>query len=252
MDHFQQLREHKELIKAREAARVDWRAELTESDCASCGGGGYQDGGEVSPETGGEASAETKKKKKKGQDHPYVEVMPAAKKTPGLKEATQDNAKKDPKNWSASGIYTGPAGRKALKLDPEKKLRKESADLDQMKKDADANQKRAAKLKDRDVTRASASFAGAKVADTVKKANKYGPQQHKGTKTGAMRIEELSIDDQMRISREAAKNRNPKPDHKAIRAKQLKNSKAPKDTRTDAEKMTDATGPRKGSNYRGD
>lgn len=188
MDHFQQLREHKELIKAREAARVDWRAELTESDCASCGGGGYQDGGEVSAETGGEASAETKKKKKKGQDHPYVEVMPDAKKTPGLKEATQDNAKKDPKNWNAAGVYTGPVGRKALKLSPEKKLRKE----------------------------------------------------------------ELSIDDQMRISREAAKGRNPKPDHKAIRAKQIKNSKAPKDTRTDAEKMTDATGPRKGSNYRGD
>ena len=63
---------------------------------------------------------------------------------------------------------------------------------------------------------------------------------------------ELSIQDQMRISREAAKNRNPNPDHRAIRAKQMKNSTAPKDTRTDAEKMTDATGPRKGSNYRGD
>ena len=63
---------------------------------------------------------------------------------------------------------------------------------------------------------------------------------------------ELSIKDQMRISREAAKNRNPNPDHRAIRAKQMKNSTAPKDTRTDAEKMTDATGPRKGSNYRGD
>ena len=63
---------------------------------------------------------------------------------------------------------------------------------------------------------------------------------------------ELSIDDQMRISRDAAKSRNPNPDHKAIRAKQMMNSKAPKDTRTDAKKMTDATGPRKGSNYRGD
>ena len=52
--------------------------------------------------------------------------------------------------------------------------------------------------------------------------------------------EELSIDDQMRISREAAKGRNPNPDHKAIRAKQMKNSKAPKDKRTDAEKMADA------------
>ena len=59
--------------------------------------------------------------------------------------------------------------------------------------------------------------------------------------------EELSIDQQMKISRDAAKNRNPNPDHKAIRAKMLKKP-LPKDTRTDAEKMTDAVGkPRMGS-----
>ena len=63
--------------------------------------------------------------------------------------------------------------------------------------------------------------------------------------------EELSIDQQMKISRDAAKGRNPKPDHKAIRGKMLKNP-LPKDTRTDAQKMTDATGPRPGSRYRGD
>ena len=63
--------------------------------------------------------------------------------------------------------------------------------------------------------------------------------------------EGLSIDQQMKISRDAAKNRNPKPDHKAIRAKMLKKP-LPKDTRTDAQKMTDATGPRPGSRYRGD
>ena len=59
--------------------------------------------------------------------------------------------------------------------------------------------------------------------------------------------EELSIDDQMKIARDAAKNRNPKPDHKAIRAKMLKKP-LPKDKRSDAEKMTDAVGkPRMGS-----
>ncbi len=62
---------------------------------------------------------------------------------------------------------------------------------------------------------------------------------------------ELSVDDQMKISREAAKKRNPNPDYKAIRAKMMKKP-LPKDTRTDAQKMTDATGPRPGSNYRGD
>ena len=63
---------------------------------------------------------------------------------------------------------------------------------------------------------------------------------------------ELSIDDQMRISREAAKGRNPKPDHKAIRGRMLAKAPKTKDTRTDAEKMADATGPRPGSRYRGD
>jgi len=69
-------------------------------------------------------------------------------------------------------------------------------------------------------------------------------------RTGKM-TEGLSVDDQMKISRDAAKNRNPKPDHKAIRAKMLRKP-LPKDTRTDAQKMTDATGPRPGSRYRGD
>ena len=68
---------------------------------------------------------------------------------------------------------------------------------------------------------------------------------------GTVRKEELSIDQQMKISRDAAKDRNPNPDHKAIRGKMLKKP-LPKDTRTDAQKMTDATGPRPGSRYRGD
>lgn len=68
--------------------------------------------------------------------------------------------------------------------------------------------------------------------------------------------EEMSTADQMRISREAAKNRKPfDPEaRQKQRAAQMRNAakKAKKDTRTDAEKMADATGPRRGSNYRGD
>jgi len=66
----------------------------------------------------------------------------------------------------------------------------------------------------------------------------------------------LSIDDQMRISREAAAKRKPyQPgDRQKQRAAQLRAAakNAKKDTRTDAQKMTDATGPRPGSRYRGD
>ena len=64
---------------------------------------------------------------------------------------------------------------------------------------------------------------------------------------------ELSIDDQMRISREY--NRKSPEEKKAANKKAMGNVKkvAPKkDTRTDAQKMTDATGPRPGSRYRGD
>ena len=81
----------------------------------------------------------------------------------------------------------------------------EDADLDKMQKDADANRARAAKLKDRNVTRGSAALAARAVERDVKKAAKTGPQQYpnpgKGakriekskpthTKTGAMRVEE--------------------------------------------------------------
>jgi hypothetical protein len=83
----------------------------------------------------------------------------------------------------------------------------EDADLDKMQKDADANRARAAKLKDRNVTRGSAALAARAVERDVKKAAKTGPQQYpnpgKGvkkiekpkpthTKTGAMRVEEMS------------------------------------------------------------
>ena len=67
---------------------------------------------------------------------------------------------------------------------------------------------------------------------------------------------ELSVDDQMRISREANAKRKPyqSGDRQKQRAAQIKQmaKNAPKDTRTDAQKMTDATGPRPGSRYRGD
>jgi hypothetical protein len=191
------------------------------------------------------------------------------------------------------------AGTRADLMYRKANLKKEDADLEKMQKDADANRARAAKLKDRNVTRASASFAAAKVADDVKKAARTGPQQHKGTRTGVMRTEEaamspqevslqkkkamldkmiaakrmqnlkkaapakeepakamgegLSVDDQMRISRDH--NRKSPEERKAANMKALsglKKGTPKKDTRTDAQKMTDATGPRPGSNYRGD
>ena len=65
--------------------------------------------------------------------------------------------------------------------------------------------------------------------------------------------EELSVDQQMKISQEY--NRKTPEEKKAANMKVLgtvKKVKREKDTRTDAQKMTDATGPRPGSRYRGD
>ena len=64
---------------------------------------------------------------------------------------------------------------------------------------------------------------------------------------------ELSVDDQMKISRDH--NRKSPEERKAANSKLLgaiKKIRREKDTRTDAQKMTDATGPRPGSRYRGD
>ena len=65
--------------------------------------------------------------------------------------------------------------------------------------------------------------------------------------------EGLSVDDMMRISQEH--NRKSKEEKLAANKAAMGGAKkvAPKkDTRTDAQKMTDATGPRPGSRYRGD
>lgn len=73
--------------------------------------------------------------------------------------------------------------------------------------------------------------------------------------TGAVQgkmAEEMSVKDQMAMAKEAGKKRDPKPDHRALRGKMLKLKPLAKDTRSDAQKMTDTTGPRKGSNFRGD
>ena len=81
-------------------------------------------------------------------------------------------------------------------------------------------------------------------------------KDHDDKMSGKLAEGGMSIEDQMRISREAAAKRKPyQPgDRQKQRAAQLKQmaKNAAKDTRTDAQKMADATGPRPGSRYRGD
>ena len=74
-----------------------------------------------------------------------------------------------------------------------------------------------------------------------------------GKKECPAMVEELSVDQQMKISQEC--NRKSPEEKRAANSKLLgaiKKVRREKDTRTDAQKMTDATGPRPGSRYRGD
>ena len=83
--------------------------------------------------------------------------------------------------------------------------------------------------------------------------DKQRMQAQKQLKIPSGHMEGLSIDDQMKISQEY--NRKSPEEKLAANKKTLgtiKKVKREKDTRTDAQKMTDATGPRPGSRYRGD
>ena len=95
----------------------------------------------------------------------------------------------------------------------------------------------------------------AMIDQLIARKRKQSLDKSKGaTETPAKTMGEgLSVDDQMRISREY--NRKSPEEKKAANSKVLgtiKKVKREKDTRTDAQKMTDATGPRPGSRYRGD
>ena len=95
------------------------------------------------------------------------------------------------------------------------------------------------------------------VTNADKKGNTPAYQKYKAGdkryKAADHMKEGLSIDKQMEISKEY--NRKSPEEKKAANMKVLgavKKVKREKDTRTDAQKMTDATGPRPGSRYRGD
>ena len=101
----------------------------------------------------------------------------------------------------------------------------------------------------------TARRAKKKVEDAPKKAKKgvKGLLRRAAQKVVDRMSEELSVDDQMKISQKY--NRMTPEEKKKANEKvmgKVKKVKREKDTRTDAEKMADATGPRKGSNYRGD
>ena len=107
----------------------------------------------------------------------------------------------------------------------------------------------------KDKVRSALSTAKKRVSDAPKAKKSIKDRIKQGALAVAKRMseenelqeKELSIDQQMKIARDAAKDRNPNPDHKAIRGKMLRKP-LPKDTRTDAQKMTDAVGkPRMGS-----
>ena len=192
--------------------KSDWRSDLTEA---------------MKPDTEG--------------THPYVDVMPfvnqkameAKKQMKGAASAKMDT---DKDAAMTEGYKTFPVDKVERKLDTVQDGKGSQAE------------------KNRRVGKMDGEVDMAKYLPDVQKKTAKETERKNRVK-GLNRLfkkEELSIDDQMRISREAAKGRNPNPDHKAIRGRMLAKAPKTKDTRTDAQKMTDATGPRKGSNFRGD
>ncbi|ADO97503.1 gp186 [Synechococcus phage S-SM2] len=94
----------------------------------------------------------------------------------------------------------------------------------------------------------------ARIDQMIAQRRKQDLAQAKKSEAPAKAVgEELSVDDQMRISKEY--NRKSPEEKKALNKKAvagIPKVTPKKDTRTDAQKMTDATGPRPGSRYRGD
>ena len=128
------------------------------------------------------------------------------------------------------------------------------SDLDQMQKDADANRARAAKLKDGNVTKGSASFAAAKVADDVKKAARTGPQQHKGTRTGGYRVEgkeEVEVVDENRAAMgRINKEYHRKKEAEAMAARVNKDKKAAPTNRKNDNPMYDPSVNTRATNFK--
>ena len=171
-------------------------------------------------------------------EHPYVEVMPSEKtgeEKPKKKEKKEEEKKEEVKEgfkltpntqFREGAAQDGPA--------PTAKQRKGAMDNIRQNLNSLENTEDERKLsrKERD-----------QLAFQKARAKAWGMK------------EELSIDDQMRISKEFNRKspEERKKEVQAIMDKQYGKKKAPKkDTRTDAQKMTDATGPRPGSRYRGD
>ena len=162
MTDFNQLRRETEIIKLRESAMYSWREELSEAKKEEKDDHPYV---EVMPEEQDENAVEEKPKKKKKEEE-KEEVKEE------VKVLKQDKEKKNHSNWNSAGIYVGP-DRKAIKLSPDKKLRKEELSVeDQLKvsqeswkKKAEAKQKKAAAPKEKKQTPGVTKSAASRMAD---------------------------------------------------------------------------------------
>ena len=157
---------------------------------------------------------------------------------PAIKSRGGGGVKKD----KGMGYGDRGAGNKARRRAGQEPLRGTRTEEASMSPQEVQLQKKKAMLDKMIATKRMQGLKGAKKSEEPTKAMGEG--------------KELSIDDQMRISREANAKRKPyQPgDREKQRAAQIRQmaKNASKDTRTDAQKMADATGPRPGSRYRGD
>lgn len=202
-----------------------------------------------------DTQAQVREEKEVDPEHPYVDVMPMTNGNEKRAKEQMKLAKKVGLTNAKTAIATGMT-TEGYKEFPHKKV----MDKVQKKRDDEKSVEQARKMdrmhgafrQHRGNQDKNLHIKAAKEKEAENKARGKMKEDFDFDKMFGDLVErELSIDQQMKMAREAGKKRNPNPDHKAIRGKMLQKA-LPKDTRTDAQKMTDATGPRPGSRYRGD
>ena len=230
MTDFNQLRRETEIIKLRESAMYSWREDLSEAKKEEKDDHPYV---EVMPEEQDENAVEEKPKKKKKEE----EKEEVKEETRVLK---QDKEKKKHSNWNSAGIYVGPE-RKAIKLSPDKKLRKEETEQDgpaptskQRKGAMDNIKQNLNSLQNTEDERKLSRKERDKLALQKARAKAWGVK------------EELSVEDQLKVSQESWKKKAEAKQKKAAAPKEKKQT--PGVNKSAAARMADAyASPRRGA-----
>ena len=238
----------------RESARYSWRETLEE--------GKYQEGGEV----------EEKKEKKGEEEHPFVEVLPTEKdpNAPEKPKKKEDKKKIEEvykgKHGQTDAQYADSRSEAGSKISGTSTMsgveythgRRVKAENPGMQPDVGGKTKPKSQGRMDSGSRADLQYrkAALKAKEAEKKAEVKEEKRLSLKPNTNFRTEEMSVADQMALMKKHYEKNPPKKwqpgDRQKQRAAQMSaaQKKAKPDTRSDSEKMADATDERPGSFYR--